>query len=247
VTHRVWPGLVGPAPEPAIDRTALRLPTSQYIPQTCEKQTIVLHHTVGGSARSTYRWWTIDRKVGALPGDQLRVGTAYLVERDGTIYETFPPECWAFHVGLGDGPLERRTIGIELCSEGALTRRGDELWGIGRSLGMVDKLFELGRVYRIPQGWRGFEWFDAYDEPQIDATCRLVRWLCERFGIQAALPRAAEWLGPADRTRWAAFAGVVHHALLRPDKSDLHPGFPEWRLARLLGAWPMPEASAHAR
>lgn len=239
--HRVWPGLVGSAPEPSIDRTTLRLPTSQYFPQTQTKQSIVLHHTVGGSARSTYQWWCTDRQ--AATGEERRVGTAYLVERDGTIYETFPPECWAYHIGLSNGELERRTIGIELCSEGALQRRVDELWGIGRSLGPADVLFEQGRVYHIPQGWRGHQWFDAYDEPQIKAVCELVRSLCERFAIPSAMPRASEWLGPANATRWGAFAGVIHHALLRHDKSDLHPGFPEWRLARLLGAWPTPESA----
>lgn len=243
--HRVWPGLVGPAPEPAIDRTSLRLPTSQYIPQNVDKKTIVLHHTVGGSARSTYRWWTMDRK--AATGQELRVGTAYLVERDGTIYETFPPECWAYHIGIGDGPLERRTIGIELCSEGALQVRGPDLYGIGARLGDMQEMLTSGRVVHVPQGWRGFDWFDAYDEPQVEATCRLVRWLCERFNIPGAMPRPTEWLGSADRTHWGAFAGVIHHALLRSDKSDLHPGFPEWRLARLLGAWPTQEASADVR
>jgi N-acetyl-anhydromuramyl-L-alanine amidase AmpD len=237
--HRVWPGLIGPAPEPPIDRTTLLLPTTQYFPQTTEKRTIVLHHTVGGSARSTYKWWCTDRQ--AATGEERRVGTAYLVERDGTIYEVFPPECWAYHIGLGDGPLERRTIGIELCSEGGLVRRVDDLWGIGQSLGPVDKLFESGRAYHIPQGWRGFTWFDHYDEPQIQATCQLVRWLCQQFHIPSAMPRATEWLSPANPKRWAEFAGVIHHALLRSDKSDLHPGFPEWRLARLLGAWPTPE------
>jgi len=239
--HRVWPGVIGPAPEPAIDRSTFRLPTTQYFPQTQAKTAIVLHHTVGGSARSTFNWWHSDRE--AATGQQRRVGTAYLIERDGRIFEVFPPECWAYHLGLRDMAVEQRTIGIELCSEGGLERRADDLWGIGRSLGAVDRLFEQERVYHIPQGWRGFQWFDAYEEEQIVAACQLVRWLCERFNVPAAMPRATEWYGPADAKRWSAFAGVIHHALLRPDKSDLHPGFPEWRLARLLGAWPIREAA----
>ena len=39
--------------------------------------------------------------------------------------------------------------------------------------------------------------------------------------------------------QWLAFKGVVSHAMLRPDKTDTHPGFPYDRLAYALGCpWP---------
>ena len=45
---------------PAINRS-LRLPLDEYKhSRSDEKSLICLHHTVGGSAESTFRWWDTD-------------------------------------------------------------------------------------------------------------------------------------------------------------------------------------------
>src|SRR3990167_7270156 len=107
------PGLgVGATPAPLAINTTLRLPHGQYYSRGHKKRAVVLHHTVGGSAESSFRWWVQDPRV---------VGTAYLIERDGTIYEVFPPECWAGHLGIKDIEAEKETVCIELASEAALT------------------------------------------------------------------------------------------------------------------------------
>jgi len=88
----------------------LRLPEGQYVHQRHKKSLIVLHHTAGADAESTFRWWLTDPK---------RIGTAYIVARDGRIFEVFPPEYWAFHLGVkGQRQLDRRSIGIELANAG---------------------------------------------------------------------------------------------------------------------------------
>ncbi|HEX7119183.1 MAG TPA: hypothetical protein VF212_10360 [Longimicrobiales bacterium] len=45
-------------PDP--DRT-LRLPEGEYFAGPFAKSGIALHHTVGGSAKSTFQWWLRDR------------------------------------------------------------------------------------------------------------------------------------------------------------------------------------------
>ena len=52
-------------------------------------------------------------------GNPNRIATAYIVERDGTIFEVFDPRHWAFHLGLkgSQGQVDRRSIGIEIASE----------------------------------------------------------------------------------------------------------------------------------
>lgn len=214
---------------PAIDHS-LQLPPTQYFPQGDPKSLIVLHHTVGGSARSTLKWWNDTAE---------RIGTAYIVERDGTVYEVFPPEGWAWHIGVGDAALEKRSIGIELASEGALAVRQDgegEWWAFGANarLGKVIPLQQAGRILKLSQSWRGFRWFDAYEPAQVAATVALVVSLCDRFGIPRTMPTPAECRGNADLERWRSFRGVLHHALLRHDKSDLHPVFDFERLAAAL-------------
>jgi hypothetical protein len=98
-----------------IDRS-LRLPPSEYFPQPVHKTGIAIHHTVGRSARSTFEWWAKGRANGR---PQL-VGTAYLVDRDGTVFEVFDPSNWAYQFGLDWTPaariaFEKRFIGIELA------------------------------------------------------------------------------------------------------------------------------------
>lgn len=222
------------AGRPTIDNVTLRLADDQYEAEGPPggKSLVVLHHTVGGSARSTVEWWRTDPR---------KVGTAYIVERDGRIFEVFPPECWGYHLGVKDAAIERRSIGIELASEGPLKIVRDEDSGrqmlyaaaTGKVMGGVGELLSQNRAAHFPLGYRGYEWFDAYDEVQVRAVVRLVVWLCEKFGIPQRLPREAAMNG-ADLRRWYAFQGVLHHAMLRADKSDLHPGFPFDWLGRAL-------------
>lgn len=213
-------------PEPPIDRTTHRVVEGQYIAEARKPTGIMLHHTVSGAVKGVLKWWN------ATPE---RIGTAYLVERDGTIYEVFPPECWAYHLGLPGKEFDKRTIGIELVSEGALHAEQDPrnparfvlvaFHGTAhpKVLGYADDLYAAGRVVYFPDGYRGYQWFDAYDAPQWSAACQLVAWLCERYTIPARFPREA--LEPdGDWRRWFGYAGVLHHAMVRKDKSDLYPG-----------------------
>src|SRR5919109_600338 len=101
-----------------------RLGAAEYFAHSHPKDLVVLHHTVGASARSTFESWRTDGK---------RIATAYIVERDGAIYEIFPPECWAYHIGVkGRRELDRRSIGIEIASEGALECRAGQYFAFGR-------------------------------------------------------------------------------------------------------------------
>ena len=231
-----------------IDRT-LRLSTDQYYRDVVQKHQIVLHHTVGGSAKSTFEYWE---------GDQQCVGTAYIIERDGTVYEVFDPHYWAHHLGLrtaNNRAVNQKSIGIELASEGAL-RTGLELnavrtkygcatpfdpqglyafdidldvsrppakWFTGaRKLYSLDNAGDAGKYHDCQTVYRGFRYFDAYDGPQVAACVELVGELCADFGIPQAIPEGDLF---AFRPELVDFEGVVHHAQVRADKSDLHPGF----------------------
>lgn len=224
-----------------IDRT-VRLSQMDYYTTPQAKHAVVLHHTVGGSARSSIEWWRAD------PG---RVGTAYVIERDGTIYECFPPEMWAIHlykraalpkgVSITDAQvMERGSIGIELASEGALEHHDGILWafgtGTGKKLGKPMDLVNAGRVVKLDTPWRGFTFFDAYEPAQVAACIELVVELCEKFGIPKHLPPPATSVTTDKPTPelWCKASGILHHAMLRPDKTDLHPLFPFGQLAEAL-------------
>jgi N-acetyl-anhydromuramyl-L-alanine amidase AmpD len=192
---------------PPIDRT-LRLPEGQFFQAAQPKDLIVLHHTVGASARSTFDHWS---------ESAARIATAYLVERDGVIHEVFDPRFWAFHLGLAGtgGRVDRRSIGIELASEGPLEERDGGFFAFGRPF--------QGTVFEHGSSWRdqGRFWA-AYTQAQLESAIALVDHLCRVFGVPRRTPADPFAFDPA----LFDFRGVVAHHQLRLDKSDLHPGFP---------------------
>lgn len=205
-----------------IDRS-LRLPLNQYLSDVSRKSLIVLHHTAGATAESTFNYW---RSNGA------RIGTAYIVARDGRVYEVFPPEKWAYHLGIKKtrGRVDRRSIGIEIASEGGLTNGSAA--GKRRRLYSFDVVSDRtefhGPVYEAGDLYRGYSWFASYTPEAIASVGRLVDDLCSRFDI----PRRT----PSDHLSYSRdlrdFEGVLGHNHLRRDKSDLHPGF-NWKALNL--------------
>jgi N-acetyl-anhydromuramyl-L-alanine amidase AmpD len=224
----------------------LRLTDDQYFKEETTKTQVVLHHTVGGSAKSTFNYWQSNPD---------RIATAYLVERDGTIYEVFDPLYWAHHLGLKhprNGIYNKASIGIEIASEGGL-RSGEEL---NKKLGQpkFDPLYlyafdidtppftNAKKMYHLVNdrtkyfdmldlslgAFRTFRWFDAYDEPQVVSTIALVKHLCEQFSIKTAISESFEF-----DEKWMEFQGIITHVNVRKDKSDLSPG---WNWDRLKNA-----------
>lgn len=194
-----------------IDRRSLRLPDAQYVSTKTPKDLIVLHHTVGGSATSTFRYW-----VNAVE----RVGCAFLVDRDGKVYETFPPTGWASHIGLKHQvAMERRSIGIEICNYGPLTKLEDKYYILGR----ISEATEFrGKVYDGGTIWRNTQYFEEYTPEQVASVTQLVKVLQTRFNIPNQ-----KFHGTDQLAAYADFKGVTAHCNLRPEKTDIHLGF-DW-------------------
>ncbi len=201
----------------------LRLPPREYKPERQKKNLIVLHHTTGGSARSTFDWWLTDPKP---------IGTSFLISRSGTIHQIFPPQSWAYHLGYSVRADEKRSIGIELACEGALTHRGGYLYCYDR---VSDRTRYRGKVFDLGRFWRGYRYFATYSPAQIAATVRLIKLLLALFPIPPVIPRAVRTGKPAHfslKNRWRL--GILAHAHLRQDKTDVGPGFPWDFLAKEL-------------
>ncbi len=205
-----------------IDRT-LRLPESQYFPTAETKTGIALHHTVGGTAESTFHHWQTQPEL---------IGTAYLIARDGTVHEIFDPQCWAWQFGLRWSPLagitfEKRHIGIELASEGGLLEKDGQLYSFDRisPKTRVDRstAFDFGSDYR------GYRYFDRYSPAQLDALVQLIDDLCTRFNIPRETPRdPLAYYGK----KLQKFEGILGHAMVRRDKSDPAPDLQLWQRLR---------------
>jgi N-acetyl-anhydromuramyl-L-alanine amidase AmpD len=219
----------------------LRLTDDQYFKEHTDKTNICLHHTVGGSAKSTFDYWQSNPD---------RIATPYIVERDGTIYEVFDPSYWAHHLGLKmpkNIVYNQRTIGIELASEGALrsghelnTRLGQEKFDTAYLYAFdidTPPFAHAKRLYHIFNdgdkffdcgiNFRDYGFFDLYDEPQTVATIALVNHLCEQFNIPKQLVPFTDKLAFDTSILTNNWSGVYTHVNVRADKSDLSPAW-DW-------------------
>jgi hypothetical protein len=159
---------------------SLRLPESEYFPGAERKSGIAIHHTVSGSAETTYRIWRRDTTNGTR---KRLVATAYVIDHDGTIYEVFPPDAWAYQFGLTWSTaqrlqFERRFIGIEIVSEGALVEQEGAGSGVRRG---TSRVFLVMRRRPPAIAWR-------CESSNCDCTDRARR---------RADPRASRREGPA--------------------------------------------------
>lgn len=206
--------------------TSMRLPSEEYFAETQPKSGLCIHHTVGGSARSTFDWWMADR-TGS--GRRRRVGTAYIIARDGTVHEVFDPEAWAYQFGLR-WPLEqklafeKRFVGIELANRGPLIERDGQLYCFDRVSDGTrvdrDTAFDFG------EKWRRYRFYTPYPEVQLTALIELVDTLCDRFSIPRAVPEDPLAFFGQDLSE---FSGIIGHTMVRPDKTDPNPDAEFWR------------------
>lgn len=207
-----------------IDRS-LRLPAGEFFETAESKSGIAIHHTVGGSATSTFKWWLQDR---TKQGSRLKVGTAFIIDRDGTVFEVFDPTAWAYQFGLPwpatkKLAFEKRFIGIEIASEGALIESEGELYCFDRVSDRTRKAraeaFDFGRDYR------GYRYFDRYEEAQAAALIELIDELCDRFSISRRVPDGfLDFYGDT----LSRFDGIIGHTMVRNDKTDPLPDRAFW-------------------
>jgi len=222
-----------------IDTETFRLPDSCFFRQSAPKNLIVLHATASSTARSVYETWKS-------PANG-RVATAYVVERDGRIFQTFPPECWAYHLGMRERNPghynDRRSIGIEIVNPGPLRPDPDG----GDTLNWWPKNFrepwcrasETEKYVR--RDYRGYKFYATYTPEQEEAVRRLVEHLCRRFGIPALLP-PAERRPVCDPAFFCRFEGIAAHQNFRPDKLDVGPAW-SWDSLLPAAAQKLPKAA----
>ena len=171
----------------------------------------------------------------------MQVGTAYIIERDGTIFEVFEPSAWAYQFGLKwqvakKLEFEKRFIGIEIASEGALTEADGNLYCFDRVSEKTKKPRDEAFDYK--KDFRGYRYFDQYDKAQVNALVGLIDDLCDRFGIKKQVPdRFFDFYGD----QLADFEGIIGHSMVRKDKSDPIPDKSLWdRIIKDCGVTPVP-------
>jgi len=192
-------------------------PESQYYKEEQLKTQIVLHHTVSGvGAEGDIKFWMSDSK---------KIATAFVVARDGVIYQCFSSKYWGYHLGLQTNTykkygatyhsLDKTSIGIEIDSYGALTNKNGTLYTAYNTV--LNKPLEFVQYVKP---FRGSNYFEKYTQAQIDATAVLVNYLCDKYNIPKDYN---ESMWDVSKEALEGKPGVWSHVSVRTDKSDLHP------------------------
>lgn len=201
-----------PVQKPEIKK--LPLASNQYYQGVYDKKYIFLHHTAGGSAASSVAHWASNPD---------HIATPYIIDRDGTIYECYSPSMWAYHLGVkGNSAIEKSSIGIEICSYGALTEKN------GKWVTYTGKEISSDKSVKLDNAFRGFQVWEAYTPEQIASLKILLPYLVDKFKIplQADKTNFWEYKNPATLP-----SGIYSHTTVRKDKIDI---FPQKELVELV-------------
>jgi N-acetyl-anhydromuramyl-L-alanine amidase AmpD len=211
----------------SIDTQTFRLAEDEYFRQSVPKDLIVLHFTAGGSARSAYDSW---HKPCGCQSDH--VATPFVVETNGTVYQLFEPDGWAYHLGMltrNPGHFnDRRSIAIEIVNVGPLKLAADHpeqlVWWPGNYTTPWCNTAETERYVRAD--FRGFRYFAAFPPAQVAAVRALVDHLCDEFKIRKVAPPGPK-RGVCDPDFFCRFQGLASHQNFRADKVDIGPAW-DW-------------------
>lgn len=205
-----------------------------FIAKETKKRKIVIHATVGLLASD-------------LPTltSQKQMTTHYIVARDGTIIEVYPPKYWAFHLGKGaiggNGAMSQESIAIEVSNYGPLElkNKGDKanpaddkfytvygsLYGSGNE--KVDAKGFVGggnpSVTKLLNAYRGYKYYASITEAQYSALNALVTALCNKFAIPLSTIEYENRFKVFENDQKAKdFQGICSHVNFRPSgKWDL--------------------------
>jgi len=187
-----------------------------YNYEKIEKKQIYLHHTAGGpSGEQVFQYWESQAN---------KVATCVAISNDGTIVQGFGSECWAYHLGLGTKhfmsqglpflPLDRSSIGIEICNYGPLTQKGGKYYNYVGGEIKKDDVIELDKPYK------GYKYWQNYTDAQIESVKELLLHWSTKYGIDLTYN---EDIWEVSKRALKGEEGVFTHNSVRPDKADVYP------------------------
>jgi N-acetyl-anhydromuramyl-L-alanine amidase AmpD len=195
------------------------LTNGQYLTQEYEKKSIFIHHTAGRTAMGAWGWWNTTPD---------RVGTPYIIDRDGTIIECFDPKMWAFHLGVphDDNYHEKYSVNIEIAACGRLYHEEGEY----RFYPIYPNKLQYtvipdSEVYVFKDEWRGQKYFHKYTKAQLDSLAWLLKKIClEDFPSIKVNPVIDDFYEFNEEVLTDHLGGIWSHSTVRKDKDDIYPG-----------------------
>jgi len=197
--------------------TQYKFKDGQYIKQVTNKNQIYLHHTAGGNdAYAVYKWWEMNKE---------RIATHFVIGADGTILQGYDLKYWAFHLGAKESTfnsqgvrwrsLDKQSIGIELCNWGQLTKRD------GQYYNYVNGKVDADEVTILDEPFKGFSYYHAYTDAQIESLRKLMIYLRKEIGISMPINLGHLW--DISKEALKGTPGIYTHNSVRRDKNDVYP------------------------
>lgn len=197
----------------------INFPEDQYFHEIYTKNQIFLHHTVSGpSARGDINTWIRDTR---------RIATCIIIDGDGVPNQLFSSKYWAAHTGVVSW-MDKQSLAVEIDNWGPLVK-GD---GKVHKFGSKEVRTEVGKFYaaygnvvdvevqHYPNKFRGYEYYEKYNEAQIRTTGELLLFWKQRYGIPLDYH---EDMWDVSQRALQGLLGVWTHVSIRKDKSDCHP------------------------
>lgn len=190
------------------------LSNGQYLSWPYQKTVVFLHHTAGTSAQGAIAWWNQTPE---------RIGTPYVIDRNGTIFETFDPKFWAYHLGVrgDDDSQEKNSIGIELVAAGAIREKMFyPLWP--NKAGAIKIPDE--DICQLDKPWVNGSTYHKYTDEQIISLCQLLFKIKADFKSMVYPKSVSNKEFTFNKDVIAKdLKGIYGHNSVRPDKDDIFP------------------------
>lgn len=169
-------------------------PESEYHKVAFPKNQIYIHHTAsGGNSLGDINY------LNNLPG---KVHTAFFIDRDGKLYQTFSSKFWAPHLGVPTSTftkfkvkntveaLHQKSIAIELDSYGYLEKGGFTnnkrvfvKKDANKFYAWTGEEIKAENVITYPNKFLGQMYYEKYYTPQLQSLKLLLHYLCNTFSI----------------------------------------------------------------
>ena len=204
------------------------LPEDQYFREVTPKTMIFIHHTAGNSnplsvvedwARSEERIAT-SFVIGGTPPKGITAWT------DGMPVQCFSSNYWAYHLGIkatkmppgsiAPMQIQKQSIGIEICNWGWVTKRPD-----GKFINYVGGIMSPEEIIDLGHDYRGYRYWHAYTDAQIETVRLLLLYLCEKWNITSTF-KGMEMFD-LDERAFKGESGIWTHTTVRKDKWDCSP------------------------
>lgn len=202
------------------------LPKKEYINEKYKNEYIMLHHTAGGANPfACIDQWARDTRGRiatefVLGGQDHKTGSD---KYDGIMVQAFPEGNFGWHIGKsGSGFMNRRTVGLEICSMGHLSTSMKTYVGTKPA---------EDQIIKLPEIFKGALYWHKYSDKQIQEVEKWIKYIGERDQIDVRVG-LKEWIKKYGPTKAFGFKedayygkvkGLLSHTNVRKDKMDVYP------------------------